>query len=282
MRMHKFAWINTPRMRAITKFLIVLYAVGMLAATRVHTSYWTSNVSLFEHAAETSPSADILLNLGTSYERMGKADAAIGTYMQALAADPLYAASYASLAKAMLDRGDYEKALKFAQGAIQFDPDNVVALETRAMALRRSGDCASAIPMYLRAIAVRDSAMAHNNMAECLLALGYQDLALKHFHRSMAIEESVAVYNNLALYYIFRDDFDTALSYLDHAAAEAQDHTFTIHLNYARAWKGKGRMEKAAEHALQALQWAARPEHEQEEDEATLDMLRMIVSETQD
>ena len=70
-------------------------------------------------------------NLGLAYSRMGRPDAAIQAFRDAVRLRPTYAAAYAGLGEALLAAGETDEAREALERVIALQPDSPLAVASR-------------------------------------------------------------------------------------------------------------------------------------------------------
>lgn len=139
--------------------LICLFILPLLLflglSSRRQLGYWENDETVFRHALEVTT----------------------GNY-----------AAHNNLARALLEKGDREEALRHLNMALMFHPAFPQAHNNMGVLLAAEGRMESALSHFSRAIDLRpDFAEAHYNMANALLAQKAHTEALTHFRRVLEI-----------------------------------------------------------------------------------------------
>lgn len=79
-------------------------------------------------------------NLGTVYQRMGKAEEAFRAYREAVAYNPQHAAAYCNIANYYVTKAEPENAIEYALKSIELDSKMYQAMSAAAMAYKMLGD----------------------------------------------------------------------------------------------------------------------------------------------
>jgi Tfp pilus assembly protein PilF len=112
---------GTARTVAVTSLALVVAA--SMVQTRRQVRYWSSSISLFEHAIEVAGGSYAAhLNLGAELQRIGQIDAAITNLRHATAMAPGLVGGHSNLASALRESGDLEAALRSSDQAVAVDP----------------------------------------------------------------------------------------------------------------------------------------------------------------
>jgi protein O-mannosyl-transferase len=111
---------------------------------------WSDSVTLWSRAAAISPQsgADVLIPLGISYFRAGKADTAIVLFRRAVSAEPDRVSGYAAMGEAYMVNGDLSAAAEASFAALRLDSLNVEAKMHLADVYVRAGDPDRALEIY--------------------------------------------------------------------------------------------------------------------------------------
>ncbi len=94
--------------------------------------------------------------------------------------------------------GDYEKMLVLTETILTFDPNNVIALSNKGLALGSLGQHEEAIKFFDKALAIDPNyVLALNNKGVALDSLGQYEEAIEFFDKALAIDPNyvLALYN---------------------------------------------------------------------------------------
>ncbi len=109
-------------------------------------------------------------------------------YEQMLIEDPA-STVFVELARALLDRGDHERAMKVCEAGLAHHPQSVVGRVLWGKALINGGRAAEAMQQFDLAIAVeKDNPHAYNLISEVLLRKGLYRSALPLLRKAMALQ----------------------------------------------------------------------------------------------
>ncbi|MGQ9722748.1 MAG: tetratricopeptide repeat protein [Candidatus Jordarchaeum sp.] len=93
-----------------------------------------------------------------------------------------------SKGNSMVDRGEFEEAIKFYDQALEIDPKDVVALANKGTALDQLGKYREAVECFDKVLEInKKDVEALNNKGSSLIRLGKYSEAIKHFNDALAV-----------------------------------------------------------------------------------------------
>lgn len=212
--------------------------VGMVFLSRSASARWASDLTLFDHAARTSPgSAYVQVNFGNSLVREREYNRACRSYETAISLRPGYVPAHFGLGHALKELGRYEEATAVllhalnlnerpssastglagprdpAQGVMRIlgrgrlQESSLRERENRSCVLyfdlgdayRKQGRLSEAKEYYRKSLAILETSEPHNNLGEIFLAEGDLEGAYKHFRVAQELNPSPVTCNNLGL-----------------------------------------------------------------------------------
>ncbi|MFZ5584656.1 MAG: tetratricopeptide repeat protein [Thermodesulfobacteriota bacterium] len=152
-----------------------------LAVALMHSGQADQALEHFRQVLQYAPKhMESLVNIGGIHLSRGEADQALRAFTSALSVwdVPLVRAN---LAVAYIQLGQFDEAERHLREALKQNPDLPDALTNLGSVLLRGERFAESAELSRRAIALSpEFAMAHNNLALALLALGQEDEARGH------------------------------------------------------------------------------------------------------
>ena len=150
----------------------------------------SSQISTYKRGLEAVPeSQELVLLLGTAYERSGQVEEAIASYKNALEANPDFVAVANNLAALLADNRSDTKSLEHALDlASQFsDSDNPAFLDTLGWVHYRLGDYSEALPLMEKAVeAAGQVAVLRYHLGMGYFATDKPDLAKEQLEIALA------------------------------------------------------------------------------------------------
>ncbi|HEY9446841.1 MAG TPA: tetratricopeptide repeat protein, partial [Burkholderiales bacterium] len=132
--------------------------------------------------------ADIRLNLGQAYARIGDIGAARTEFMETLQLAPQHADAMYNLGVLELERDALAEAERWFERALTAAPQHVDALVNLGIVARRRGEARAAIDRLEQALRIQpDSSAALDNLGQTLLTLGYHSSARERFLAALAL-----------------------------------------------------------------------------------------------
>lgn len=179
----------------------------------------------------------------------GDTDGARTYLQQALASDSTYAPAWGTWSALYVAAGDYDRAVAFAERAVELDPGYRTGLYNLAFALDERGELQRAESYYRMAIQVDSTFVeAYSALGHLLIRQSRTDEALDVLDRAVRAapdaERIFLVFKNLGLAQLVRQNFDDALEHLARARALRPEYPETWAL-LARTYDGLGRTEAA-------------------------------------
>ncbi len=166
-----------------------------------------------EIAASDSATAVIHNNLGFYYVRLGRTNAAIEQYLQAVRMEPGYAEAYNNLGYAYSLVGQVENAIRAYQDAIRNDPGYADAYNNIGLILMNQNKIPEAIQQFKQAVRAKpEYHYAYGNIAFANFRMGRPDSAIAYADQAVDIQPAFAqAYNIRGLAYFQKREFETAL-----------------------------------------------------------------------
>jgi Flp pilus assembly protein TadD len=120
-------------------------------STLMDLGYLDEALEAMKVAALVSPSwSRTHYNLGLVYTRLGQYDQAEQAWREALALAPNDPQTHSSLSRLFIERGRYQEGLEAAESALKRDPEFVMAVYNRALALQVMGRIPDSVAAYER------------------------------------------------------------------------------------------------------------------------------------
>jgi tetratricopeptide (TPR) repeat protein len=163
-------------------------------------------------------------------------------------------------ALAAYEAGDLDDAQRLCEAILRAKPDDFDAVHIAAIVQSRRAQHDAALAGYDRALGIRpDSAVAHNNRANCLRELGRLDEALASYERAITIRPDYAeAFHNRAVTLQDQRRFADALASYDRAIALRPDYADALYRR-GNCLQSLDRYEEALASLDRAL--AARPDY---------------------
>jgi serine/threonine-protein kinase len=196
-----------------------------------------------------------LNNLGNALRELGRFDAAIAAFEEAIRLKPDLAEAHSNLASVLSARGDYDQALLALRRSLEIDPKNPVALANLGDVLRSLGRPHEAIDACRESIKVDPNYYgARVNLGDALVDVGRPDEAAAEFQTALALKpDDHHAHTGLGMAW-------DALGRLDDAAAEYRraielqpDYHFA-HSNLGNVLNEQGKHDEAIVECRRAIE----------------------------
>jgi tetratricopeptide (TPR) repeat protein len=196
-------------------------------------------------------------NRGNAYSQKGNYDRAIKDYDLAIQINPTYAKPYNNRGVAYQNKGDYNKAIRDFDVAIKLSPDYAYALANRAETFQIMHDYERALRDYDNAIRADPNLKEiWNGRCWARAIIGQLHAALTDCNRALSIRPNAATYDSRGLTYLKLGQYDLAIE--DYSSALRLDPRLADALygrGIAKLKKGDttgGKSDIAAAKALKA------------------------------
>jgi len=209
-----------------------------------------------------SGSAKVLNIQGVANARIGRLDAAISSYRQALKLKPNYAEPYNNMGSALNDKGDLDAAIDSFQQALKLEPGYAEAYNNMGNALRGKGDLGAAMDSFQQALKLEPGyAEAYNNMGNALQDKGDLGAAIDNYQQALKCKPGFAdAYNNLGNALNLKGDLQAAINNYQQAL-KCKPGFADAYNNLGVALEDKGDLDAAIDHYQQALK--LKPDYDQ-------------------
>ena len=139
-------------------------------------------ITYYQAEREIEESANLMLELGRAYAKLGEPDSARLAYERALALDSTHATVYMWLGQLYEELGEFDQALTYSQAGLRLRPDDLDYKYIIGSLLFRSGQIDEALG-YLEPVAELRPWHhgAQFNMGQVLMRLGREDEAQRYF-----------------------------------------------------------------------------------------------------
>ncbi len=151
-------------------------------------------VAEFRQALAAQPnSVEAELGLADALERQGLAAAAEASYRRAVEIQPGWWSTHSHLGVFQLRQGSFAAAIESFRTAVRLSPDNTRAIVNLGVAYQQLGRYEQAIAEYERSIAIRPTASALSNLGTCLFFLARYVEAAGAYERATGLQPENAV-----------------------------------------------------------------------------------------
>ena len=242
-----------------------------LGSIFLHRGRTEEALDLFKTARRLEPgTSEVFYNLGRAYLRIGDLPSARMFFQKALEINSGYHQALANLSAVHIKLEQYTKAEGAARRAVKIAPEYPVAHLNLARALSETGRSAEAEVLCRKAMALSPEKESHNllgyilekqgkleqaleayssalkidsEFVEALIRLGDLNFKLKRYPESsrnyMAVvnlePQHPEVYNNLAVIYYYRQDYQKAWGYM----IKAEELGMSVHAGFKASLKEK-------------------------------------------
>lgn len=188
-------------------------ALDGLGAIALQERQWQLAADLIGRAMALAPSAGMACNLGMALSALGRTDAALASYRQALALEPALPEAHLNLGVLWQDQGRWDAAEACYRAALQARPHYADALDNLGSVLNLLGQLGEARTCFEQAVALRPQhAPSHNNLGNLLRQLGLLEESIASYRRGLDCDPGYEVcYSNMLL----------AMSHAEQTSAES-------------------------------------------------------------
>jgi predicted O-linked N-acetylglucosamine transferase (SPINDLY family) len=229
----------------------VLHGLGVLGLQVGHERH---GVELLEQAARLHASADVLVDLGTGYRRVGRGEEAARCYRRALELEPAHADALNNLGNSLRESDKLPEAEQCYRRALQLRPQFAKASRNLGNVLQAQDKAGEAERFLRDAIAAAPGdAEAHNDLANVLQKLERNEEAERSYRRALELRPGFAdAWSNLGVALQRLERFPEAEQAIRQALA-LNPHNADTHHYLALLLMRDGRLREAEAAARQAL-----------------------------
>jgi len=161
---------------------------------------------------------------------MGKTEESIAVLNELIDEDPYSKKHWMSLATTQMFTGDYSNAANSCDFVTAIDPNDSMAVFTKACCLNKLNNYEEAIKCFKQyGKMINDDDACELNIGICLANMSKYDEAIKHLHKAEALAKECKsllayVYQELAFAYMAIKRYDDALRYIDLTEEADGDH----------------------------------------------------------
>lgn len=244
---------------AVFAFIVISWRVS----DAIYSGIWRDNVTLFSHAASTSPnSAYIAYNLGNGHAERGNYPKAVLAYARAVELSPTYTEAYRNMAISLAELGLHASAQRCYRRALELGDTSPVLFYKLGISYRQQGKIEAAIASFRQSLAAGATVTAYDNLAECLFSIGKLDEAEQNLLSALALGPQPTTYNNLAIVSIERGEYEKALDWLrqvliiNESQGLSPDVESAVYYNLAKSHMATGNRGAAITCAQRVLELA--------------------------
>ena len=216
---------------------------GLMADAWKQTSYWRSNMLLWQHSVDCMPNNDFAQDmLARLLFGAGDVDGAAEHYKKAIEFNERYPAPYVGLGKVYYSKGKLPEATRLCWAAIELDADNADAHNCYGVILAQLGKSDEAIGELQKAVHFEPwNAQALNNLGELCRRQGKFADAIEYCHQSLGIRsDSFEAHRNLGSALSDSGRLKEACDEFAEAVTLNPRDVYVRHLyGEALAWQGK-------------------------------------------
>jgi tetratricopeptide (TPR) repeat protein len=220
----------------------------LMGMTWLQLTYWRNSLTLFEHALTVTDGNYVAQNnLGTALSQQGRADEALGHFMESIRINPDFGMAHNNLGVVLADQGRHEEAIRHYTDALRLSPDLAQVRSNLARELAQRGKTDAAIGLFVEALRLDpDFAPAHDGLGTALAAQGKLEEAVTHFAEALRLNPNLArTHNHLGAVYDTLGRLDEAV--LEFEAALRLDPAFSdARMNLERVAEKKSQAGKGS------------------------------------
>jgi len=178
-------------------------------------------IELYKNVLEIEPdNFNALNNISVAYNDIYKYDDAIKNLNKAIKIKPDFGLAYANRANSFNQLNELENSLRDAEKAIELDPNIEWAYSIKGNVLTKQGNFIEAEQTLNKAIEInKNSGVAYFNRGYFYEETNRHDDSIKDYFKAeeLGFDNLPYLYNNLAVAYRRKKEFDIAINYLNKA-----------------------------------------------------------------
>ena len=237
--------INSGRASTLGSSATRAEDIRKIGDTYIDALDYNGALNYYTKALAVKSSPYIYNNLGLAYENLKKLNEAKKYYREALQLDPEYSISIRNLALLYSKSGEYDSAFYFLRRRLVSNPNDVsnVALMLSNFAKLKLNDSVSLYVKKLETIKT-DNASDLRDIADAFLDIPEYNKTINFYLKAIAVKPSVIAYNNLGLAYENLQKTDEAIKYYLAALQLNPDYAISLR-NVALLYSKSGQYDSA-------------------------------------
>ncbi len=241
-------WLSHSRMASASVLVVTTMAVaGLGGLTWRQAQVWHDSDTLFGHVLAVSPRSKMAhVNFGFVLASRGEFDKAVKHYQQALQIDPDYPIAHFDLADSLSQQGKADEAVKHYRHVIRLRPGFVMTYHNLGMLLVKQGKLEEAADSYRRALEIAPTfEEAHNNLGYILAGRGKVEEAIEHYRKALDLNPEYALAHvNFGDALVLRGKLDEAIVHF-RKALESEPGLARAHYSLGRVLAEQGQLSEA-------------------------------------
>jgi len=219
--------VEAVQKRAVARWVAgaaaVIVIIALCSVTVQAVALWKDSLTLYAHTLNiTEHNAMIQRDMACLYLKKGSPDEALAHAQMAVRADPQWFEGYAAVARALMEQGDLEEAMKACLRAVELGRGEPLPHFLLGQIYIRQGDCQMAIPQLQATLALEEDYGVWNDLGVCLKRTGQIEEAERAYRRAIDISpQEVLAYRNLGVLLMERGRSQEAVTELEKAASLA-------------------------------------------------------------
>jgi Flp pilus assembly protein TadD len=247
-----FSFAQRHRIFAVTAAAAL---VGCLVCTRAQLRYWHDSEQLFRHAIAVTTNNYIAYNgLGGALDDLGRKDAALACYLEAVRLDPRYPEARHNLGTALLEKGRWDEAISHLTACVEMNPRFVQARNNLGKALLNAGRLDQARDQLFKTIELKpDYAEARYNLGTLLLMESKLSEAVAQFYQVLRLQpDNEQAHGNLAVALMRQGSVNEGIRHFSEVL-RLNPTNLEARFNLGIALLEQSQWDRAAQHFSEAL-----------------------------
>ena len=187
-REQKWALALDPLRRTVREDPQMASAWAALGLALRNTEQYAAAADAYRRAISLGEDAKLSYNLGYSLVRAGDAEGALAAYREAVRLDPAFKEAWYGMARALMDAARHDEAQAALEKNLELDPESYQAWFALGLTRYRAGRHEAAIDAYNRALALRETREAFQNMGLAFDKLGRKEEAKRCYDEAKKLK----------------------------------------------------------------------------------------------
>ena len=190
--------------------------------------------------------AELEYEHGNFLAGLGKIEAALKAYSDAIELNPRYSAAYNNRGVVYVDIGEYNRAIKDFNTAIELNPNDFFAYNNRGNTYSNIGNINNAIKDFNKAITLKPNyANAYNNRGNAYVRTEYFEKAIKDFNTAIKLDPDFpGAYNSRGAAYHEKGNLEMAIEDFN-TAIKLDSNYVSPYVNRGQIYGRKGMIPEA-------------------------------------
>jgi len=229
---------KTRRKEVIFCVLAVMVILSLSVRTWDQISYWKDDFAVNTRALEINPDNSMAHNnLSVALMEKGDFDDAVRHCREASRIDPKNPDAYINMSKALFQKGDVNGAAQQLRTAIQFNPNDILAHDNLGKTLFENKEYDESLQQFHICLQIDpEFGDAYRFIGNIMLSIGNYNEAVENYKKALGIDPTLTeVQYHLGLAYFQKGVYSKSIKYLEKVGNDPHYSEVREYINRARS-----------------------------------------------